>query len=125
MGFKTVGGPAGKTMRWVNLRLRETVMHNLSTPVVGKSEIPSNHVKGRTVPRRQGTLGEIDIRRSHKSPRAVKLSSIGRIKIKTTDLPYDEKDKLLFEVFDMLLRGETNPDPIPRDRLSQTRRNAD
>ena len=46
--------------------------------------------------------------RSRRLNRVTKSRLIARIRVKSSDIPIQEKDKLLFEVFDLLLRNR-NP----------------
>jgi hypothetical protein len=53
----------------------------------------------------------------HGSATRAKLSSIGRIRFKISDLSEEEKDKLLFEVFDMLLRDAKQSSTYPQPQV--------
>jgi len=46
---------------------------------------------------------------SHKSGIANKTPALARIKVKPSGIPDEEKDKLLFELFDMLLQNNKPP----------------
>ncbi len=45
----------------------------------------------------------------HRSGIATKAPPLARIKIRFSGIPAEEKDKLLFELFDMLLRNNNPP----------------
>lgn len=49
--------------------------------------------------------------------RLMKASPLVRIRLRASELPHEEKDKLLFEVFDMLLRNAKLPSTYPQPRL--------
>ena|SRR2546425_6252493 len=55
---------------------------------------------------------------SHKSGIASKGPPFASIRIKFSDIPDEEKDKLLFEVFDMLLGNDKQPGDLSSTALA-------
>jgi hypothetical protein len=55
--------------------------------------------------------------RLHGSATGARFSSIDRIRTKISDLTEDEKDKLLFEVFDTLLRDAKQCSTYPQPQV--------